>query len=401
MPIRPPNLDDRKYGDIVREARALIPQYCPEWTNLGDADPGMTLVQLFAWMTEMTIYRLNRVPDKTYIHFLNFIGEERREARPAVVPMTFELRIENGDPVDVPPFTRCSTKQKEGTDALHFLTNDPITVHDCNITRIVGVHAGVRPTVREIPFEPHPDCPKAVLFGSGAGVQVFKMDPIEHGPRAYTPYQYLYIAHEDFKLMNFKPADNQRIGRVRIRSANQENLPIAALFRWEFFTGDPESPWTPVTIAEEEEEVLGLPEISLEACMPRMKDLDHFGPEADSFPLPEAIKNEKYWIRGLVDYERWLSHRMQDDLEITWRDDRAVKSARSTTGRSARSAATSSSSSRTCRRFAADGRSSSRWSIGRCRPAATATCLATAGCTAAASSGTSFRTSAFVIKERA
>ena len=81
MPIKPPNLDDRRYDDIVREARAKIPQYTPEWTNLGDADPGMTMVQLFAWMTEMIIFRLNRVPDKTYIHFLNFIGEERRQAR--------------------------------------------------------------------------------------------------------------------------------------------------------------------------------------------------------------------------------------------------------------------------------------------------------------------------------
>jgi hypothetical protein len=74
MPIKPPNLDDRRYADIVTEARALIPQYCPEWNNFGDADPGMTLVQLFAWMTELTIYRLNRVPDKTYIHFLNLSG---------------------------------------------------------------------------------------------------------------------------------------------------------------------------------------------------------------------------------------------------------------------------------------------------------------------------------------
>ena len=76
MPIKPPNLDDRRYEELVREARSLIPQYCPEWTNLGDADPGMTLVQLFAWMTELTLYRLNRVPDKTYVHFLNFIFPE-------------------------------------------------------------------------------------------------------------------------------------------------------------------------------------------------------------------------------------------------------------------------------------------------------------------------------------
>ena len=73
MPIKPPNLDDRRYEDIIAEMMQLVPQYCPEWTNLGAADPGVTLVQLFSWMTEMILYRVNRVPEKTYIHFLNFI----------------------------------------------------------------------------------------------------------------------------------------------------------------------------------------------------------------------------------------------------------------------------------------------------------------------------------------
>ena len=120
MPIKPPNLDDRRYADIVAEARSLIPQYCPEWTNLSDADPGMTLVQLFAWMTELTIYRLNRVPDKTYIHFLNFIGEERRRARPALAPLTFSFKGERA--VEVEAFSSCATRQREDRAALQFLT---------------------------------------------------------------------------------------------------------------------------------------------------------------------------------------------------------------------------------------------------------------------------------------
>ena len=104
-------LDDRKYDDIVREARALIPQYCPEWTNLGDADPGITLVQLFAWMTEMIIYRLNRVPDKTYVHFLNFIGEERRSQ---TITGSRNVRGERGtEAVEIPAYTRCSTRALE------------------------------------------------------------------------------------------------------------------------------------------------------------------------------------------------------------------------------------------------------------------------------------------------
>ena len=322
MPIKPPNLDDRRYADIVRDARALIPQYCPEWTNLGDADPGMTLVQLFAWMTEMTIYRLNRVPDKTYVHFLNFIGEERREARPAVIGVTFMLRMPEIGSAEIPAYTRCSTRQKEGADALHYLTVEALTVHDVNIERMVAVRAGMHPMVREIPFESHPECAKAVLLGGGSGVELFAMDPIEHGPHSYTRDQYLYVAHDDFRLMSFIPTDQTPVGRLRIRSATEDNLPIGAIFRWEFYTGDGEMPWVPLETEEEEEEVLGLPEIALRAVMPRAEEVTEFGRTGDEFEIPEQLRDEKHWIRGTVDYERWLAHRMQRDLEITWCDDR-------------------------------------------------------------------------------
>ena len=69
--IPSPNLDDRTYEDIVDEAIRLIPQYCPEWTNFNQSDPGITLIHLFAWMAEMIIYRLNRVPEKNYLAFLD------------------------------------------------------------------------------------------------------------------------------------------------------------------------------------------------------------------------------------------------------------------------------------------------------------------------------------------
>jgi hypothetical protein len=68
------NLDDRTFDDIVAEAIRLIPRYCPEWTNHNPADPGITLVELFAWMTELVIYRLNQVPEKTYLSLLELMG---------------------------------------------------------------------------------------------------------------------------------------------------------------------------------------------------------------------------------------------------------------------------------------------------------------------------------------
>lgn len=74
MPIPSPNLDDRTYADLLDEVRALIPSIYPEWTDHNPTDPGMTLVELFAWLTEMLIYRANRVPEASYRTFLKLLN---------------------------------------------------------------------------------------------------------------------------------------------------------------------------------------------------------------------------------------------------------------------------------------------------------------------------------------
>lgn len=91
MPIDPPDLDSRRFADLVEEARQRIPRYAPEWTNLNDSDPGMTLVKLHAWMTETILYELNRVPDLNYVAFLNLVGVTPFPARPARAELTFTL----------------------------------------------------------------------------------------------------------------------------------------------------------------------------------------------------------------------------------------------------------------------------------------------------------------------
>lgn len=74
MPLTLPNLDDRRYADLVEEARTLIPGYAPEWTNHNPSDPGITLIELFAWLSEMLIYRLNRVSDDNLRRFLKLLN---------------------------------------------------------------------------------------------------------------------------------------------------------------------------------------------------------------------------------------------------------------------------------------------------------------------------------------
>jgi hypothetical protein len=319
MPIRPPNLDDRRYEEILREARALIPQYSPEWTNLSDADPGMTLVQLFAWMTEMIIFRLNQVPDKTYIHFLNFIGEERKPARPAVAPVTFTLKGER--PAEIPAFTRCATRQREDSTAADFVTVDGVTVHGATINRVMAVRGGARPAVREIPFSHLQDNRSALLFGGGRGVDLFDLDPTEFGPDAYTPSQYFYVAHEDIRLMDISPEDERPVGRLHICRTGKEGdaLSIASFFAWEYPTDEG---WLPVPTEVDAEGALGMPETTLLTALPGVRPIKGFELEERDLPFPEPVAKEQWWVRGRLDYERWIASRMLEDLEISWRDDR-------------------------------------------------------------------------------
>lgn len=77
MPIPLPNLDDRSYRDLVEEAQALIPALHPAWTDHNPSDPGIALVELLAWLTEMVLYRVNQVPDENYRTFLKLLnGQE-------------------------------------------------------------------------------------------------------------------------------------------------------------------------------------------------------------------------------------------------------------------------------------------------------------------------------------
>jgi hypothetical protein len=73
MPIPLPILDDRRFDDLVEELRALIPRYCPEWTDHNPSDPGITLIELFAWLGENQIYRLNRLPDASRRQLLSLL----------------------------------------------------------------------------------------------------------------------------------------------------------------------------------------------------------------------------------------------------------------------------------------------------------------------------------------
>ncbi|MCP4692443.1 MAG: putative baseplate assembly protein [Desulfobacterales bacterium] len=97
MAVRPPVLDDRSFDDLVEEVLARIPAHTPEWTNPRPGDPGRTLVELFAWLTDTLLYRANLIPERQRLAFLRLLGVRMR---PAVAARTI-LGVYNDDKKDM------------------------------------------------------------------------------------------------------------------------------------------------------------------------------------------------------------------------------------------------------------------------------------------------------------
>lgn len=128
MPLPTPDLDDRRFQQIVDEAKRRIPIYCPEWTDHNVSDPGIALIELFAWMTDMLLYRVNQVPDKMYIKFLELIGVRLDPPRPARAPVTFYLSAPQPSDVIIPDETEVATVRTETSPAIIFTTEEALTI---------------------------------------------------------------------------------------------------------------------------------------------------------------------------------------------------------------------------------------------------------------------------------
>lgn len=142
MPLPVPNLDDRKFQDLVDEAKRLIPRYCPEWTDHNVSDPGITLIELFAWMVESLLYRINQVPDLHYIKLMELIGLRLHEPTAAQVPVTFWLTAPQLNDVIIPQGTEVSTERREGAEPIIFASNNHFMVRTPTLIHCISQQAG-------------------------------------------------------------------------------------------------------------------------------------------------------------------------------------------------------------------------------------------------------------------
>lgn len=84
-----PNLDDRVFEQMMQEARKAIPKLMPQWTDENAHDPGVTMLELMAWLIEMQQYYLNRVTVQSERKFLKLLGAAPREEASAQCEVAF------------------------------------------------------------------------------------------------------------------------------------------------------------------------------------------------------------------------------------------------------------------------------------------------------------------------
>ncbi|MCX4970485.1 putative baseplate assembly protein [Streptomyces sp. NBC_00654] len=131
MTLPSPYLDDRRFQGLVDEAKRLVQQRCPEWTDHNVSDPGVTLIEAFATMVDQLVYRVNRVPEKSYLTFLDLIGVRLHPPTAAHTDVTFRLSAPQPDPVVVRAGTEVATVRTETEEAVVFTTSETLTIVPC------------------------------------------------------------------------------------------------------------------------------------------------------------------------------------------------------------------------------------------------------------------------------
>ncbi|AGY58996.1 putative baseplate assembly protein [Gloeobacter kilaueensis] len=122
------NLDDRTFEDLVSECLLRIPRYCPEWTDYNLSDPGITLIELFAWLTDQMLLRFNQVPRRNYVAFLELLGIRLQPPAPASTDITFYLSNSLPDVYRIPAGAEVATERTQTQEAIVFTTDRPLLI---------------------------------------------------------------------------------------------------------------------------------------------------------------------------------------------------------------------------------------------------------------------------------
>ncbi|MFI8088193.1 putative baseplate assembly protein [Streptomyces sp. NPDC086080] len=174
MALPSPNLDDRRFQQLVDEAKRYVRRRAPEWTDHNVSDPGVTLIETFAYLVDQLLYRLNRVPDKNYTAFLDLLGIRLYPPTAAGADVDFWLSAPQPDTVTLPPGTEVTTARGESDEPVVFTTTSELRIQPSELIRLVTAprngeqsdRTGLLADGLDIPcFRAAPEPGDALLFG--------------------------------------------------------------------------------------------------------------------------------------------------------------------------------------------------------------------------------------------
>lgn len=128
MPIPSPELDDRNFGQLLDDAKAIVARSGSGWTDLSASDPGAILLEAFAYITGLLIYRVNRLPEKVYVELLRLIGVKLAPPAAARVQLRFSLAKPLAEPTSIPAGTRVTVGRSGLGEAPVFVTAEGATI---------------------------------------------------------------------------------------------------------------------------------------------------------------------------------------------------------------------------------------------------------------------------------
>ncbi|UVI27388.1 putative baseplate assembly protein [Paenibacillus spongiae] len=232
--MKSPLIDPREFRDIAKEMRELAPFFTPEWDPDSDKDAGTAVMDIFARMYAGILQRLNRVPDKNFIAFLNRLGLQLLPASQARGPVTFALSSGALDSVVIPARTQVAAPPNNGGKPIVFETERTIAATPAKIKRILSYY----PNKDRIS-----EAPAAILDASSN-------TPFEIFEESVLQSHALYIGHSD--LLKVRAATNFLLSFTG-RSMTGPQLDLFAntnVMQWHY-SSDSDGGWKPMTAVHE------------------------------------------------------------------------------------------------------------------------------------------------------
>jgi predicted phage baseplate assembly protein len=275
LPI--PKLDDKQFSELVEEAKAQIPVHAREWTDHNVHDPGITFIELFAWLVEMQIYRLDQVTEKNKLKFLKLLGIQPRHATAASTDATFSFSDSSEESVFLPKGTSVAAEGTQDGKSVIFETVREIYIIPVTLERIVTQSwQEVKDTTDANEFDGH----FYHAFGELA----------EEESMLYLGFDQPFPEKEEIDLMVYLYGDD--LGPVGVHGEEEPEVIPSAEVRWEYLKKKKnEHEWADLKIVTDETMAFtyggmisfAAPEEMAEWEMPQFEE-----------------ESERYWIRCRV-----------------------------------------------------------------------------------------------------